>query len=406
MVFAGYWKSVRRLAMVAATLCLVSPISLGFDSEIDIGDVTLVKRLFSYPNIGHESQTLQETVQHFLDDSIEREALGAYAVKFAVKKNRGMITFSGPNQTVVEALAQRYDSYFEIGEIGSVEYLKLRNATQGWDPQWQFLLPQGIAIENARVIEVMDFPPLTLIPKQDYLDSATTNQWWFLLGENGVTEKEKPLYSSILDIVLVAAPASHGKKLRDAGIYDGHFPKYTDAMVKLLSTNRGTSANRPLLALGFPIREWIKQRWNVDIGVNEIAVLEIEPGRFSPVIGGNHPAYYLRSKGTYGADHPTVRAILRQDLITAAWATEMGRSPEGNPTSALEAAQHKWSTDDKGAYAKILSSAGIAPPVGEEQLKKMREEEPSNAELLVLEEKFFSQHYTFEEVRVEPDALD
>lgn len=202
-------KFVLRYSLFITLIVLSSTFAAAAQAEIDIGPVSLVKILFSYPNIGHSEQSLQETVQIYLSDSMERENLGDNEAKFFLDNDRGKILFSGTSRDSVESIAKRYNSYFEVGEIAIPEFNKLKNSSNKWDPQWQFLLPQGIAIDNARVIEIMDFPPITLISKQDYLDSKTTNQWWSLLGQNGVTNNEKPLYSSIIDIVPVAAPASH-----------------------------------------------------------------------------------------------------------------------------------------------------------------------------------------------------
>lgn len=390
-------KISHRHFLIGILLFLTSSLVAAAEFVVDIGEVSVVKILFSYPNIDHEDQSLEETVQIYLSDSMAREDIGSYEAKFFVDNGRGKILFSGQDLGTVKSLAKRYDSYFEVGEVAIPEFNALKSQTADWHPKWQFLLPQGIAIENARVIEIMDFPPITLIPKQDYLDSKTTNQWWYLLGKNGVTINEKPLYSSILDIVPVAAPASHGKRLREAGVYDGHFPKYTDAMLKLLSKNRNIDANRPLLALGYPIREWIRQNWNIDLKVNDVALLEISPGVISPVIGGNHPAYFLRSRGARGADSPVVRAILRQDLITAAWAAEMGSHPDADPVLVLEKAKSKWGTENADSNPIILHELGVVPPTEEQQKKKLIMEEPTPEQLEKIEKDFYEQNYIYDE---------
>jgi hypothetical protein len=83
-------------------------------------------------------------------------------------------------------------------------------------------------------LEVMDFPPLTLVLEtQDYLDSATTRRWTSLLGENGIPKNEYDLYGAILDVVPVAALANDGKRLDDSGIYNGPFDNYGLPMLAL-----------------------------------------------------------------------------------------------------------------------------------------------------------------------------
>lgn len=50
-------------------------------------------------------------------------------------------------------------------------------ASGKWDGKWEYLLPLGVPMAFAKAIEIMDFPPLTLITNQDYLKSKTTSRW-------------------------------------------------------------------------------------------------------------------------------------------------------------------------------------------------------------------------------------
>jgi hypothetical protein len=122
------------------------------------------------------------------------------------------VRLSADNADALAQIARRYQTLFDIGKIGLQDADAFR-ASGKWDANWRFFLPLGVPMAFARAVEIMDFPPLTLISNQDYLKSKTTSRWWELLILNGVSDADKALYSCILDLVPVAAPASDGTKL-------------------------------------------------------------------------------------------------------------------------------------------------------------------------------------------------
>src|SRR5215472_12741387 len=87
----------------------------------------------------------------------------------------------------------------------------------------QFLMPPEMAIENNKTLEIMDFPPNTLITNRDYLNSKTTDRWFAMLEENGVPSSGVQSFTAILDIAPIAAPANDGPALLAANAYGGDF---------------------------------------------------------------------------------------------------------------------------------------------------------------------------------------
>lgn len=188
--------------------------------RIEIGPRAEAERLFCYPNDGHDDQTLEQTIAHYIDDSLRREGRSVTA-SVADENGTIAVTLTGPDADVGE-IERRYSAFLDIGRLGMRDADAFR-ATGKWSAAWKFLLPLGVPIAFATVVEIMDFPPLTLISNQDYLKSKTTGRWWELLVLNGVPDADKARYSCILDIVPVAAPASDGENLKQSGIYDGPF---------------------------------------------------------------------------------------------------------------------------------------------------------------------------------------
>jgi hypothetical protein len=243
---------------------------------IELGDQAMTIRLFTYPNEGHAGQSLQETIEHYFNDSIRREGLAEFRIAANVTADRCTVAISLDDQDIANQIASRYQEFFDNGKTG-LQAADAFRASGKWDEKWMFLLPLGVPLAFAKAIEIMNFPPLTLLWKQDYLNSKTTSRWWELLMLNGVPYDELARYSCILDIVPVAAPASDGEKLRLSGIYDGPFDSYAMPLLKLLVPTQ-TAQYRPLIALGLPIRVWIKRLWNLSLKVMDTGTINLESG--------------------------------------------------------------------------------------------------------------------------------
>jgi hypothetical protein len=230
---------------------------------IDLRDRNNAVKLFSYPNAGHDDQSLEQTIEHYFGDSLTREGLGNFSIAAGDYGGSYGVRVTVDDVGVAQQIRDRYQAFFDLGSTG-LQDSEAFKASGKWDVTWEFLLPLGVAIAFALSVEVMDFPPLTLISNQDYLKSKTTSRWWELLLINGVKDQEKAKYSCILDIVPVAAPASDGTKLDHSGIYNGPFDTYT-GLLELLAKSQIAGLQRPLMALGMPIRTWILRLWNLAI---------------------------------------------------------------------------------------------------------------------------------------------
>ena len=210
-------------------------------------------QLFSYPNAGHDDQSLEQTIEHYFGDGLTREGLDNFRVVAGDYGGSYGVRVTVDDVGVAEQIRDRYQAFFDLGSTG-LQDVEIFKASGKWDATWEFLLPLGVPIAFALVVEVMDFPPLTLIFNQDYLKSKTTSRWWELLLINGVKDHEKARYSCILDVVPVAAPASDGSNLDHSGIYNGPFDTYSLGLLELLATSQTAGLRRPLMALGMPIR--------------------------------------------------------------------------------------------------------------------------------------------------------
>jgi hypothetical protein len=158
---------------------------------IELGDEATTTRLFTFPNDGHADQSLQEIIEHYINASMRREGVAKWHISANITADRCTVAIRLDDQEDIAArIARRYQAFFANGKKGLQAADALR-ASGNWDQAWTFLLPLGVPLAFAKAIEKMDFPPRSLLTKQDYLDSRTTRRWWELLALNGVPDEER-----------------------------------------------------------------------------------------------------------------------------------------------------------------------------------------------------------------------
>lgn len=364
--------------------------------EILLPSVAEARKLFSYPNTGHEDQSLEETIRHYLAGSLAREGYGASQAEVRVSDGECRLRLTLPTAKAAAAVEKVYEQFFDLGRIGLRQAADFRN-TGKWHPAWRFLLPLGIPMANALSVEIMDFPPLSLITKQDYLNSKTTGRWWELLEMNGVVGNDRARHSCICDIVPVAAPAGDGEILDQSGIYEGPFDEYSLALLDLYARGAGGDPLRPLMALGRPIRLWMKRIWDLDLRVGDVGEIELPEGGTSPVCATNHPSFFfyaVRSATGPGSDAKNLAtglAVLKQDIVAAAWQTDMGGNAGADPVQTLRDCEQQWRDRDEELLEVVRRQGGLKGKLlAKASLIEVKAEAPTPDQLEDLERAFYA----------------
>jgi hypothetical protein len=364
------------------------------DVNVKLGNTERVTRLFAYPNncnvICFRNWTLEQTVEHYLTQSVQRD--GYSEAKVLVKNDKGQLSaeISGVPKSYEKPLVALLDA----GDLAYNGASKL-NADGKWAFSWNFFLPLGLALENRRSIELLHFPPdYSLTQAQDYLRSATTDRWASLLTVNGIPAEQTPGFQTIVDIAPIAAPSDAGKDLE--GVYD-YFKDYQTTMVKNVSV-MANGYPLPTVAFGGPVRNWIKQQYGPTVNVLSLVNISPSDGVKIPVLGSNHPSYiwYAADPASYTGTDAKAKAdaaglkVMGQDLSVACWQAAMGRQPDSNPDIELKTCTQTWQVAQKEKtcelfYTSIRSltpaqaaakcaSAAIAP-----QLKQLKAPAPATA---------------------------
>jgi len=316
------------------------------DVNLKLGSTERVTHLFAYPNncnvICFRNWTLEQTVEHYLTQSVQRDGYSAAKVLVKTDNNQLYAEISGVPAGYEKPLAALLDA----GDLAYTGANKL-NADSKWAYNWYLFLPLGMALENRKSVELLHFPPdYSLTQAQDYLRSATTDRWATLLTVNGIPAEQTPGYQTIIDIAPIAAPANAGKDLE--GVYD-YFKDYQTTMVKQVSQN-ASGATLPMVAFGAPVRNWVKQQYGPTVNVLGLVTISPSEGVKVPVLGSNHPSYiwYAADPENYTGSDAQAKAdaaglkVMGQDLSAACWQATMGRQPDSNPDVELKTCTQTW----------------------------------------------------------------
>ncbi|QAY84332.1 hypothetical protein [Pseudomonas arsenicoxydans] len=364
------------------------------DVDLKLGSTERVTRLFAYPNncnvICFRHWTLEQTVEHYLTQSVQRDGYSAAKVRVKTDNDHLYADISGVPKGYEKPLAALLDA----GDLAYTGAKKL-NADGKWAFNWYLFLPLGMALENRKSVELLHFPPdYSLTQAQDYLRSATTDRWATLLTDNGIPAAQTPGYQTIIDIAPIAAPATAGKDLE--GVY-GYFKDYQTTMVKEVSQN-GHGAALPMVAFGAPVRNWIKQQYGPTVDVLGLATISPSAGVNVPVLGSNHPSYiwYAANPDSYTGNDAQAKAdaagltVMGQDLSAACWQAGMGSKPGSDPAAQLKSCTQMWQVTQKEKTCELFytsirnltpeqAAAKCATTPIQSQLKQLQAPAPETA---------------------------
>ncbi|MDO7897356.1 hypothetical protein [Pseudomonas citrulli] len=347
---------MSKLAVCSLAALAFSAAAHAADIDVQLGSTERVTRLFAYPNncnvICFRNWTLEQTVEHYLTQSVQRDGYGT--AKVSVKRDKGKVYahISG----VPKGYGQPLTALLDAGDLAYNGATKL-NSEKKWAYNWYLFLPLGMALENRKSIELLHFPPdYSLTQAQDYLESATTDRWASLLTDNGIPAAQTPGYQTIIDIAPIAAPSNAGQTLE--GLYD-YFNAYQTIMVKQL-TQTSAGASLPMVAFGAPVRNWIKTQYGQTVNVLGLATITPTGGTPVSVLGSNHPSYiwYAADKTNYDGDEAKADAaglkVMGQDLSAACWQAGMGSKPGSDPTTLLNQCTQTWQVTQKEKTCELF----------------------------------------------------
>jgi hypothetical protein len=335
-------------------------------APIDLGTAEDVSNLFSHPpnfnaifsmTIAGKRLTnqLERTVEFYVTSSLKRDGYSDSTASVQIVDGRVKLTITG--QTTGDDARGTYSKvlprFLDIGKIGyslSVENAK----TENWKYNWRFFLPLGIAMANHRSVQLLHFPPDSVLSRdQDYLAASTTRRWARLLTANGVNPSETDSYQNIVDIAPIAAPHADGGNMKVE--LCATYTKYIVSLLKAALPNG--RAVRPMVAFGVPVRQWLRIQFKLpeELGVLSLLTLPLESSLQVPTLTANHPSMIFNLDDNLKDDANTPEddrlcpliPTMQEDLIAAGWQARMAEHPASDPRKALDECKETWISKDK-----------------------------------------------------------
>lgn len=358
--------------------------------RLDMGTTERVTDLFSYPNCtgsqcpaGVADQTLPQTVEHYLRQSLERSMLKHPRV--AVKSRDGHVYaeyfFSGH-----AANAAVLRKFLDNGQLAYDATQKIM-ADGKWQSGWTFFLPWGLDMVDNPTLELLHFPPDYSLTGQDYLNAKTTERWGALLEYMGVPAEQVNAYQAIIDIAPIAADSNAGSQITNAGVY-GYYMPYVEGMLNWWGVDYRSKKGKPMVAFGSPVRDWLKTYMNLTLAVDQVGTATLTSGAQLPVMAANHPSliFYAAYNDDGSENFAGGMKVMRQDMISACWQAEMGQHPDSDAAKVGSACTTQWTNDtydvcmelETTIYKKTVDQATAVCQQGG-SLSKMSE--PSEADI-------------------------
>jgi hypothetical protein len=354
--------AIHNVAVLACLGAAFVSTAFAEDVVLTLGTREEVTKLFSWPNCKEHCavvRDLPETVQYYLEASAKRDGFTGTSFVITEHQNKILVTVSGPAAKIYKA---RIPKFLSAGAVGEAAAEALQKAGQ-WRKEWRFFLPLGLAFTNNPTVELLHFPPTSVLEAtQDYLAAHTTKRWADLLVRNGADKSQTDRYQAIIDIAPVAAPADGGPNL--SGVYDDFTP-YTKAMMAFWLPSSDPNLPRPMVVFGGPVRDWIEENFGRKLAVSDTAMLDMPNVGTVPVIASNHPSMLYNAADQYRQPNgePTDKGlrvlskVMHQDLVAACWQVRMGAAPASDSKAIATSCINKWTGKPKELCKMVAGQA-------------------------------------------------
>ena len=356
---------------------------------IKLGSVSRVSKLYSFRNSPDCPWTLEETVKHWFDMTLERDGLTAKGARASVRveKSSVVLEISGPDSIAgaLEEYGTRLPQFLTNGWNALTKSIPKVKKAKLWDPDpdpqppeyhpWRFFMPHGMAMLKQRALLFFHYPPIRLLDtNQDYLDDPVPVRCEELLTANGAEHSDLPLFNTVMDATPIGAEDAQGSKKSTKGQKDwglipiNYFQDYQKSQVKLLlnpSEKKGYTV--PIVVYGSHPREIFKLNYKTKLSNNGVTIVEdIIKGMKTPVMASTHPyVFYGFAQGfdKIGSgkivDRKRGTAQMIKDLIVARWLKLMADDPSQDPKLVLKHCQAFWNDDaQSGVVADLVDHQG------------------------------------------------
>ena len=352
---------------------------------IELGAAGDLVKLFSYPNAPGSSESLAQTVQHWMDQMLARDGFAAEGGTATVRVEGTTYHLDLNGSADMQGYVERLPQFFAHGRDALAVITKLKKEKKTdwptwvqpplkpriWDPwdrgNWRYFLPIGMAMVRQRMVNFFHYPPMRLLDAmRDYLADPVPVRLIELMYANGVkTEEEAWLYSTVMDGAPIAAPDDEGTIYHpDPAMQRScpavhllpieRFHDYQRAQTEMLLNVSAADPDYtvPIVCWGTSPRNsfnaiWPKAKLSSKSPTKYVEVLA---GKKTPVLCSGHPyAFFAQVQTVVGAGDMKPEAwrsavrTMTHDLAVVRWQLQMYANPAQDPAGAWEDCRAYWS---------------------------------------------------------------
>lgn len=357
--------------------------------QIDIGTIQEAEILYAYPNNPSLGWTLEQTIEHWVNQTIKRDAYeGQIKVYVSVFNSANLVamtlTADQSLQPVLALYAQKLKAIYKAGLKAHNTVIPKLKKDGLWDPRhknWRFFMPMGLPMVRPEALQFFHYPPQKMLDDlQDYLDDPVPHRVENLLMALGVSDRlAAQEFECIVDGAPIAAPddagSAPGSKSPWGYIPINYFTEYQQEMVAALLNDNASYPGYtvPIVVYGKHPNKIFSQIYlgGHDLGVNKPVMAQIVPGKQTPVIGSHHPYgfYWTAQVGVDGGSGEVgdgymkkpycARAVkwMIDDLITTSWLLANKADPTQDQQALITKLTAKYNDASEAALVCALTQS-------------------------------------------------
>jgi len=346
-----------------------------------------LKILFSYPNTPDCKDSLEDTILHWIGQTLVRDGFAKTKAKASIRVEGSdyILDIDGPSEAQNAAYAERIPAILDIGWEawkGPIQEIKGRNVWGTdkkiypmWNPNelkvdgqdaWRFFLTLGVGLVSHKTLQFFHYPPRRLLdPLRDSMKDPVTLRCRELLVANGVDSNDTHLYETRINSTPIAAPDDQGTNFTPPAnpvwgglIPVGYFRQFERDMIRTLLKPHGNSGYTiPMTAYGKDPRQRFGGIFLDPDHAMIIEVIVIDGLKLkTPILGSNHPyRFYWEAqadpkygKGEVGSGKmlpgsmEICTKLQQDDLAVVRWQVKMAEDPTQDPWKVIADAQAYW----------------------------------------------------------------
>lgn len=340
--------------------------------SIPLGDADKLKVLYSYPNIPgtEDRESLADTILHWLGQTLTRDGLDAGMATVRTEGSGYCLDLDGPSPEQCDKYKERLPKILHAGWDAYAKRVSKLKEVGKWDPdqtgQWRFFLTHGVGLVEHRSLQFFHYPPIRLLdPLRDSMNDPVTFRCRDLLMANGVEQGETQYYETRINSTPIAAPDDQGSgdSPHADPVWGGLIPvefflDFQKTMIEtLIQPGPVPGYTVPMVVYGKNPRQMFGGLFLLS---NKAEILEVVPGKKTPVLGSNHPYRFYYTAQEAGQTEAKVGSgkllpqnckksieIMKEDLAVVRWQVKMAEDPSRDPWAVNAESKEFWNKPEQ-----------------------------------------------------------